>query len=304
MSSTDSANNLTLSEKQEISAIISLLDDADWTIVGELSKKLRQYGTRVIPFLTEQEYFAIQPETRAAITRAIKIINHDAVVEDFGKWLNSKELLLTELMLVIDRLFIFDPSREKLLTELEKIRLDIWLELNDELTSFEQFRIINHFFFSQYSFETSGQFIEPFELLSFQQTLFNRSGSAMVITLIYQIIAQKLNLPVKAYQLGGKYFLAYPNYEPELNREIESPLNEVMFFILPDQNGDLIPPQVFADLLYQLRQSNISIKITSLDAKDTARFVLNNIIAMTQEDENHDRERIAVAERLLQMIKN
>lgn len=303
MFSTDSVNKLTLSEKQEISAIISLLDDSDVSIVDELSKKLRQYGTRVIPFLAEQEYFAVQPETRSAVARAIKIINYDAVCEGFENWLNNNDRSLIELVLIMDRLFISDPSREKILTEIEKIRLDIWLELNDELTAFEQFRIINHFFFSQYSFEAGGQYNEPFDLLSFQQTLFNRSGSAMMLTVIYQIIALKLNLPVKAYQLGGKYFLAYPNYEPELNQGVESPLNEVMFFILPDQNGDLIPPHVFADLLNQLRKSNISIRVNQLDLKDTARFILNNIIALTQEDENHDRERILVAEQLLTMIK-
>lgn len=303
MSLTEFANNLSPAEQQEIFAILSLLEDADETIVPDLSKKLLQYGERAIPFLAEQEYLAVLPETVLAIKKAIRLINYDLVINQYRAWLKNNNRTLLDLLLITDRLFNSEPSHEKVLTQIEKIRLDIWLELNDELTSFEQFRIINHFFFTQYSFDFEAEFKEPFALLSLENSLFNRSGSSLMITFIYQIITQKLNIPVKAYQLGNKYFLAYPNYEPDLNIGLESPMNEVMFFILPDQNGDLVPPHVFVDLMKQLRKSNISVSVEALNLIDCARFYFNTILSILPEDENYDRWRFEVVEELLRITK-
>ena len=91
----------------------------------------------------EEESVVIQER----IVELIKRIKQNVLAEELKSWLNSDDQDLLDGVFIINK--ILDPNidRQVIENQLDKIKLDAWLELNYDLTSFEKVKILNRIFF-------------------------------------------------------------------------------------------------------------------------------------------------------------
>src|SRR5687768_8108095 len=126
----------------EISALLNLIDDPDDEVFVAVSEKIVEYGKSIIPNLENLWQNTIDEEIQERIELLIHRLHFTDLLEDFRQWnvAGHHELLLGALLAA--KFQYPDLTTAPVLLEVEKLRRNIWLELNNYLTPLEQARIV------------------------------------------------------------------------------------------------------------------------------------------------------------------
>ena len=131
-----------------IQALVRLIDDPDEMVFQQVRDELMKFGSQVLPVLEqswEQDYYGLLFQDR--VENLIHDIQFENVKSQLSAWLQSPDKDLLEGAIIIAR-YQYPGMDEGLLNErIQAIRRDIWLELNDNQTAFEQVKIFNRIFF-------------------------------------------------------------------------------------------------------------------------------------------------------------
>ena len=119
---------------------------------------------------------------------------------------------------------------EEIENVVERFRKDIWLELNDNLTSLEKVRVINHILFDVHHVKANHKYQKSHQSYFIQNLLPEGSGSPMALAILYKILADKLDLPIVGIDLPHHFILGYR----DVHNDTE---NEMLFYINPFSKG-------------------------------------------------------------------
>ena len=135
---------------------------------------------------------------------------------------------------------------------MEQIQQDIWIELNTNLTAFEQVKVINHILFELYGFSgnTSDYHSPKNSFLSV--VLETKKGNPLSLSLIYSIIAQNLDLPIYGVNLPHHFILAYLD-RFSLYQTNDIYKTDVLFYINPFSKGTVFSRNEIDQFLQQLK---------------------------------------------------
>lgn len=217
---------------KEISALFTLIDDPDEEVFGVVSEKIIDYGKTIIPSL-EHLWETIPDETiQQRIELLIHKLHYRDLTEDLRQWNVSGHHDLILGSLLVCKFQYPDLSSAPVLQEIEKIRRNIWLELNNYLTPLEQINIVTSILYSYYGLkggETNYQEINEFLL---HKVLEAKRGNQVSNGILYLILCELLDLPVKAIQIPRQFVLAYfkPGYSDE---NLVNPEEKIEFYIDP-----------------------------------------------------------------------
>ena len=225
--------------------MIYLLDDSDDRVVDQVADKLLQLGSEVIPYL--ERYWPTEQNLKRQnkILDLIKIINSKLIAEEMINWKDSEHQDLLEGILIIEKLINPQIDKQLIDNKLDKIKLDAWLELNYDLTSFEKIKILNHIFFDVHKFGGDTDTYHSSKNSFISQVLDSKKGNPISLAIIYSIVAQRLNIPVYGVNLPQHFILGYirdMEWQPLKRFNDESILrdeagSEIMFYINPFNNG-------------------------------------------------------------------
>ena len=209
-----------MEESKEISALFLLIDDPDQEVFDVVSQKIVDYGKPIIPNLEHLWETTPSEETQTRIELLIHRLHYRDLTEDFHQWSVSghHDLMLGALLVCK--------------FQIEKIRRNIWLELNNYLTPLEQINIVTSILYSYYGLkggETSYQEANEFLL---HKVLEAKHGNQISNGILYLILCELLDIPVKAIGVPKQFVVAYfkPGYSEE---NLPNPLNKIEFFIDP-----------------------------------------------------------------------
>ncbi len=218
---------------KELDALINLLDDPDEEVYTVVADKLCSYGKAIIPDL--ERYWETTPtETlQERIELLIHRLQFSELKESFTLWAKEDypELLFGAHLL--SKYLFPDNDYTVVSTEVEKIRRNIWLELNSYLTPLERINIINNivFKFHKYSgVEISYQKSQDF-LIS--KLIESKKGNSFSLVILYATLCQLLDVPVFAVKFPKQLVLAY--FDPNTNYNVKEENNfyKIKFFIDP-----------------------------------------------------------------------
>ncbi|TAL46845.1 MAG: hypothetical protein EPN92_05500, partial [Chitinophagaceae bacterium] len=116
--------------------------------------------------------------------------------------------------------------------EIEKVRRNIWLELNNYLTPLEQINIVTSILYSYYGLkggETNYQETNEFLL---HKVLEAKRGNQISNGILYLVLCEMLDIPVRAINIPKQFVIAYfkPGYSDET---LKDPQEKIEFFIDP-----------------------------------------------------------------------
>lgn len=212
-----------MKNEKSIIALIRLIEDPDENIFEHVRDELIGHGTDAIPFLEtswEEDDYGLLFQSR--IENLIHDIQFDSIKTELKSWIDSTHKDLIEGALIIARFQYPSLEDQTVRDEIQKIRKDIWLELNENQTAYEKVRVFNKIFYGKYHFTgNSKDFHSP--LNSFiNVVLESKKGNPLSLCLIYSIIAQSLDMPIYGVNLPNHFVLTYldeDNINPIINTD-------------------------------------------------------------------------------------
>jgi len=195
--------------ENEIKALISLLDDEDKQIVAHVEERIRTLGKDAIPFLEKQWEETLSTSLQTRIEDIIHDLQYELLRERLRQWYESPEQDLLTGMWLIATYQYPDLELEKLRQDLEQLYYDVWVEYKPELFAYDRVKVINGVLFSKLRFSANTKnFHSPAN--SFINTVLeSRKGNPITLCVIYQLVAQKLKIPVFGVNLPNLFILTY-----------------------------------------------------------------------------------------------
>jgi regulator of sirC expression with transglutaminase-like and TPR domain len=217
---------------KEISALFTLIDDPDEEVFGLVSTKIVDYGKNIIPNLEHLWESTPDEQTQSRIEILIHRLHYNDLMEDYRQWNVSGHHDLVLGAMLACKFQYPDMSTTPVLQEIEKIRRNIWLELNNYLTPLEQINIVTSILYSYCGLKgNETNYKEPNEFL-LHKTLEAKRGNQISNGILYLLLCEQLDIPVRAIRIPKQFIIAYfkPGYSEE---NLPNPINKIEFFIDP-----------------------------------------------------------------------
>lgn len=214
----------------ELRALIQLLDDPDDSVYQNVSNRLVSFGKNVIPHL-EFEW-----ETNRALTIQNRIediiqqIEFETCAAALNAWVAEGGTDLFDGAVSASLFQYPEQNVEEMTTYVERLRRDVWLELNDNLTSLEKVRVLNHILYEVHGFHPYMKYQRSYQSYFVHNALDQRNGSPMALGIIYLTIAKKLELPIVGIDLPNHFILGYL----DVNNAADG---DVLFYMNPFSKG-------------------------------------------------------------------
>lgn len=228
-------------DKQELNALISLLDDPDKEVFHQVRDKLLSIGQPVIPALENVWEQSFDTNIQTKVEDIIHVIQFNSTLEALKEWASDPEQNLLTGALIIAKYQYPDLNIDKVKKHIQQIRQDIWLELNDKLTALEQVKIINHILFEVHNFSGNTQNYHAPQNSYINNVLESKKGNPLSLSLIYLILAQDLKIPIYGVNLPEHFVLCYKDVHQLLSvktkRDEEMMAKGILFYINPFSRG-------------------------------------------------------------------
>jgi regulator of sirC expression with transglutaminase-like and TPR domain len=198
-----------MEETREISALFHLIDDPDNEVFTTVSERIVSFGKHIIPNLENLWENTPDEEVQERIELLIHRLHLRDLTAEFVQWKSQPEPDLLAGALLVARFQYPDLSASTVMQEIEKMRRNIWLELNSYLTSLEQTNVITTILYSYYNLkgvETS--YADPNDFL-INKLLDSKKGNPVSNGILYLIMSELLDVPVRAINIPRQFILAY-----------------------------------------------------------------------------------------------
>jgi regulator of sirC expression with transglutaminase-like and TPR domain len=275
-----------MSNNKEFDALISLIDDPDDTVRGQVVGKILQLGEAILPQLKDNlEKANIEsPEGLEKLAEIVAEIEFANLSEKILDWSQNPQDLLQGMWLTnltggaeVD---LYDINKE-----IERIKLEVWLDLRHDLTALEKVNVLNHVFFKRFGFKGNNLNYHAPENSFLHKVVKNRQGNPISLAVLYALVAQRLYIPVYGVNLPQHFVLAYldvpdlPSPGADSKGLIEeAPLNkEVLFYINPFNEGAVFGKKHIDEFLKQLNLEPVSNYYYPCSNKDVIKRVLRNL---------------------------
>jgi regulator of sirC expression with transglutaminase-like and TPR domain len=217
---------------KEIKALLHLIDDPDQEVFDAVTQKIVDYGKPIIPNLEHLWENTPDEITQTRIELIIHKLHYRDLTDDFHTWKVSGHHDLMAGALLVSRFNFPELSNTPVYQELEKIRRNIWLELNNYLTPLEQINIVSSILYSYFGLKGNEVNYKESNDFLIHKVLETKRGNQAANGILYLVLCELLDIPVKAISIPKQSVLAYfkPGYSDE---NLPNPINKIEFFIDP-----------------------------------------------------------------------
>ena len=226
-----------MQENKEIQALLSLIDDPDEFVYESVSNRIISLGKDIIPNLEHFGEANVNNELHEKIENLIHRLHFEDVRDDFTKWSKGTPDLLAGALLIakyahplMDATIIFK--------EIEKLRRNIWLEMNSYLTPMEQINVIGSIVYNYYKQKGIEINYDNADGFLLDKTLELRKGNAFGNGTLLLILCGLLDVPVYAINIPKQFILGYFDQHYDILNPKGHASEKIKFYIDP-VNGQM-----------------------------------------------------------------
>ena len=256
---------------KELEALISLLEDPDIQVFDNVSNRLIELGEDVVSPLEKRWEITLRPDLQERIENVIRKIQYNTLKRGMDSWKSGGGTDLLFGAYLVTRFqypeLLYDALNEKI----EKIKKDIWLELNNDLTALEKVKVMNYFIYDIHKFDKSLKKAHTPQLYLLNHVIDTCKGSPVMLGLIYAELARRLNLPIYGVNLPRNFVLCY--YDPEYH---EDP-NNILFYINPSDKGTVLGLKELKHFLRHLKIKEKDFFFTPCSGTDVIERLIINL---------------------------
>jgi hypothetical protein len=219
-----------------LNLLIHLLDDPDQEAFQQVCNEILALGARAVEPLEEAWFKASDHLTRSRIEEIVHSIQYDSLYGELTSWASTGGHDLLRGFIIANRFQYPSLDETKLMADLNKLTRSVWLELNDNLTSLEKIKVMNHVLFNVC--EIGGSVADALvpDHYFLNNLLQSKHGNAVSIGILYIIIAEKLQIPVKGVDLTGNFICCFTHLPTDFKAGYK-PVSDVKFYINPFAMG-------------------------------------------------------------------
>ncbi len=257
--------------KNEISALIKLLDDPDSEVFIIVKSKLIDLGIDVIPDLEndwEMNFDSLIQDRAENIIHEIQI---KQTKSEFKLWLASKDRDLLEAWLILCQYQYPDLNNEEVKAELKQLTSEIVISLKGQETPMDKVLQINRVFFSKHKFKGNLRNFHAPENSFLSDVFKTKKGNPLSLCMLYILIGKKCGINFQGVNLPKHFVIGYENQEVGNADTIE-------FYINPFSQGTIITRQ---DIEKFLKKENMELKtkyFTPCGNKEIVIRLVNNLL--------------------------
>ncbi|MEO8820146.1 MAG: transglutaminase family protein [Ginsengibacter sp.] len=219
-------------ENKEISALFHLIDDPDDEVFSTITERIISHGRAIIPNLENLWENSPDENVQGRIEMIIHKLHFRDLIGEFNEWKNGNCELLHGSLLVAKYCnpeMIATPA----LQEIEKIRRNIWLELNSYLTPLEQVNVISGILYSYYKLKGNEVSYDIREDFLMDKLIENKRGNSITNGILYLILCELLDIPARAINIPKQFILAYFDVDYQFPNPLKQQSEKINFYIDP-----------------------------------------------------------------------
>ena len=238
---------------KEVIALITLLDDPDEVIYSQVKDRFVILGPPAIPHLETAWENSFDAIMQKRIEIIIHTIQFEILQKALKKWAVEEQEDLLKGILILSRYQYPDLNETKIRKDLDQIKQDVWLELNDDLTAIEKVKVLNHILFEVHQFSGNITNYHAPQNSFINNVLESKKGNPLMLSVLYMLICKELNIPIYGINLPQHFVLAYLNDNANLidvNNKTLS--NNILFYINPFSKGLIFNQKDIDQFLKQL----------------------------------------------------
>jgi regulator of sirC expression with transglutaminase-like and TPR domain len=270
----------------EINALITLLEDPDEGIFNHIEQAIVAKGEIIIPQLERYSELNNYGDLfQQRLEHLIRSIQTNSVQDRLIEWKKLPDNDLLEGALLVHQFQYPSCDIDEIRHQIRKIRQDIWLELNDSLTAFEQVNVINHILYTVYGFEGNKKdFVSP-QNSFIGDVLSQKKGNPLSLAILYQVLANSLEIPIYGVNLPNHFILCYMD-ENHCGMDNDDPDEQgVLFYINPFAEGSItLINEIDAFLFHLNLPQEVKYYRPCNNTEIINRMMTNLIFAFTQQD--------------------
>jgi regulator of sirC expression with transglutaminase-like and TPR domain len=221
-----------MQENKELKALLHLIDDPDEEVFSVVSGKIMCYGTTIIPNLENLWENTTQEDTQDRIEMLIHRLHFHDLQEEFINWKKSPYQDLLTASILVARFQYPDLVSTTIMQEMEKLRRNIWLELNSYLTPLEQVNVISSILYNYFGLKGMEVGYQHPEEFLVNKVLECKRGNTISNGILYLVLSQLLDIPVKAINIPKQFVLAFFRTDYSLDPK-QTPQQQIEFYIDP-----------------------------------------------------------------------
>lgn len=220
-----------MQETKEIHALFTLIDDPDEEVYSTISEKIVEYGKSIIPNLEHLWETTPSEDVQERIEMIIHRLHFSDLNTDLIEWRDSAYHDLLFGALLVSKFQYPDIQTTPVIQDIEKIRRNVWLELNSFLTPLEQANVLSSILYNYYNLKGSEVNYEKPDEFFLHKVLESKKGNAISNGLIYQILCDQLEINARIINIPKQCIIAFyhSDYDPALYPG--HPQDKIHFFV-------------------------------------------------------------------------
>lgn len=264
-----------MKETKEISALLHLIEDPDEFVYTAVSDKIISLGKQIIPNLEHLWENTTNEDLQERIELLIHRLHFRDLTEAFTNWANGDADLLQGALLVA-RYHYPDLNTTTVMQEIEKLRRNIWLELNNYLTALEQANVISSIIYNYYKqLGVEFAYTNPDDYL-INKALESKKGNAISNGIIYLVLCELLDIPVKAVNIPRQFILAYFHPQYDVLNPVGHASEKINFYVDP-MNGHMYTQKDVDNYFKRISVQPVASYFRQMSNKKIIRFLLEEL---------------------------
>jgi len=264
--------------------LLHLIDDPDEEVYTTVSDKIISFGKDIIPNLENLWEHTSDETLQERIELVIHRLHFKDLFSDFEQWKNGNAELMQGALLVA-RYHYPEIQESQTRQDLEKIRRNIWLELNSYLTPLEQVNVMSSILYNYYK-QTGAEiaYNQP-EDFFINKTIETKKGNPISNGILYLALCEMLDIPVKAINIPKQFILAFMDTQYGLVHPDAPNAEKIKFFVDP-LNGQVYSHQDVENYFKRISVHPTNAYYRELSSKQVIQFLLEELSKCFDNDKN------------------
>lgn len=220
-----------MQETKELNALFTLIDDPDEEVYSTVSERIVRYGKPIIPNLEHLWETTPNEDTQERIEKIIHRLHFTDLLNDLTEWRNSAHHDLLFGALLVSKFQYPDLQTAPVVQEIERIRRNVWLELNSFLTPLEQANVLSSIIYNYYNLKgVEVNYSNPDDFF-IHKVLESKKGNRLTNGIIYQLLCEKLEINARIINIPKQCILAFYATEFDHSQATANPQEHIHFFV-------------------------------------------------------------------------
>ncbi len=267
-------------DSKELKALVSLLEDDE--LRPQIEEKIFSMGNEIIPFLEEEWGSSFDASVQERIEGIVHTLQFNLLKERLSDWKKEESDDLLKGMWLIATYQYPDLSLEKLTQDFEQLYYDVWPNFNPEAHPYDKIKVVSGILFNKLRFKANTTHFHSPANSMINMVLESKRGNPIALSVIYMLIAQKLEMPVYGVNLPNFFILTYHDTDKEVQFYINA-FNRGLIFTKQDINHYLGQVNINPHPKFYKACSHIDI---------IARVLRNLIISFEKLDDHHKADEV------------